>query len=143
MTTKISSARTAEVRKREHGNCVVCSSSNERGLGIEFNTLEDGSVEAVFECDKTYEGYKDLLHGGIISALLDGAMTNCMFAQGSRALTAELNVRFHQPVAIGSPAKVRAWIKKDLFPLFLVEAEVSQNQQVKASATGKFMESDQ
>jgi uncharacterized protein (TIGR00369 family) len=88
-----------------------------------------------------FEGYNDFLHGGVISALLDGAMTNCMFAHGYAALTAELNVRFHHPVLIGAPATVRAWIKKDLYPLFIVEAEVVQNQQVKATAAGKFMKS--
>lgn len=131
----------AEVRKREHCNCVVCSHTNARGLGLDFISMEDGSVEADFGCDKAFEGYNDLLHGGVISALLDGAMTNCMFAHGYTALTAELNVRFHHPVLIGAPATVRAWITKDLCPLFLVEAEVRQNQQVKATAAGKFMKS--
>lgn len=139
MTTRIDSTVMAKVRKREHGDCVVCSATNKRGLGLEFSVLEDGNVEATFDCEKAFEGYKDYLHGGVISALIDGAMTNCMFAHGYTALTAELNVRFHHPVIIGAPVKVRAWLEKDLFPLFLVGAEVLQNQELKASAVGKFM----
>jgi len=131
----------ADIRRREHRNCVVCSAANPRGLGVDFVGLEDGGVEAVFGCGKEFEGYNGLLHGGVISALLDGAMTNCMFAHGHAALTAELNVRFHRPVLIGAPVTVRAWIKKDLYPLFVVEAEVVQDKQVKATAAGKFMKS--
>lgn len=142
MTTKMDTIGMNEIKKREHRDCFVCGSTNERGLRLEFTILDDRGVETVFDSDKTLEGYKDLLHGGVISALIDGAMTNCMFAHGYAALTAELNVRFHHPVEIGAPVKVRAWIEKDLCPLFIVGAEVLQNQVIKASATAKFMKSN-
>jgi acyl-coenzyme A thioesterase PaaI-like protein len=35
-----------------------------------------------------------MLHGGVISSILDGTMTNCLFAHGTVAVTAELRVRF-------------------------------------------------
>jgi acyl-coenzyme A thioesterase PaaI-like protein len=59
------------LRQRAHPNCVVCGSSNEFGLQVEFETLEDGSVQATFGCDEKYEGYGGVLHGGVISSLLD------------------------------------------------------------------------
>jgi uncharacterized protein (TIGR00369 family) len=130
-----------EIRQRTHGNCVVCSSSNERSLGLEFELSPDGGVEAVFACDKVFEGYTDFVHGGVISSLLDGAMTNCIFAHGCIAITAELKVRFKQPLDVGTPARVRAWIDRYYRPLYYVEAEISQNQVIKATAEGKFLES--
>lgn len=139
MTTEMRSAKLAEMQKQAHGNCVVCSPLNERGLGLEFTLTEDGSVKTVFNCDKDFEGYQDVLHGGIISSLIDGAMTNCMFAHGYIAVTAELNVRFQHPVVIGPPATVRAWIDKYYSPLYVVKAELLQNQEVKVTAVGKFM----
>ncbi|MCK4600842.1 MAG: hypothetical protein KAU28_00145, partial [Phycisphaerae bacterium] len=57
---------------RIHKNCVVCSPSNKRGLGLEFVLSEDGAVEATFSCDNAFQGYANMLHGGVISALLDG-----------------------------------------------------------------------
>jgi uncharacterized protein (TIGR00369 family) len=128
------------VRQREHGNCVVCSRSNGLGLGVEFAVAEDGSVVADFGCDKTFEGYRDLVHGGVIASLIDGAMTNCIFAHGFVALTAELNVRFQRPVTTGVAATVRAWIDKSYRPLHLLKAEVIQDRTIKATAEGKFME---
>jgi uncharacterized protein (TIGR00369 family) len=133
----------AEIRRRAHGNCVVCSPSNARGLGVEFELSGDGSVEAVFACDKAFEGYRDFVHGGVISSLLDGAMTNCVFAHGYVAFTAELSIRFRQPVEVGRPAVVRAWIDRYYRPLHYAKAEIKQGQEIKATAEGKFLENPQ
>ena len=140
MTTDITQTELTRTRARAHDNCVVCDPANERGLGLEFTISEDGGVEAAFACDKSFEGYPDYVHGGVVSSLLDGAMTNCIFSRGLVAFTAELNIRFLHPVATNKPATVRAWIEKYYRPLHVVRAEVSQDREVKATAVGKFME---
>jgi len=122
-----------------HANCVVCSSANENGLGLSFKTLPNGRVEAVFDCNRIYEGYHNVLHGGIISALLDGAMTNCMFSHGIHAVTAELNVKFHFPVACSQPVRITAWISRSTAKLYLMQAEILQNDRIMATANGKFV----
>jgi uncharacterized protein (TIGR00369 family) len=119
---------------------MVCSSSSKNGLGLQFAVSEDGGVQATFGCDRAFEGYADVLHGGLIACLLDGAMTNCMFAHGYAPVTAELNIRFHHPVVIAQPATVRAWIGRSSSRLYVLEGEIVQNGQIKASATGKFLE---
>lgn len=140
MTTDTASGGLAEIRRREHDHCVVCSARNDRGLRLDFNLAKDGSVQATFACDRDFEGFAGRVHGGVISSLIDGAMTNCMFAHGYVAVTAELNIRFRLPVEVGTPATVRAWIDKTYRPLHIVQAEVLQGDEAKATATGKFME---
>ena len=129
----------ANVRLHPHAGCVVCSSQNEQGLGLSFKSLPDGSVEAMFDCNQAFQGYHNVLHGGITSTLLDGAMTNCMFAHGIHALTAELNIKFRHPVACCQPVTVRAWITRSSSKLHLLRAEISQNGLIMATATGKFV----
>ena len=141
MTTDLTQTELARTRARAHNNCVVCDPTNKRGLGLEFAITEDGGVEATFSCDRVFEGYPNYLHGGVVSSLLDGAMTNCVFSHGYFAFTAELNIRFLHPVVTGVPATVRAWIDRYYRPLHYVKAEVSQNGEIKAKAEGKFMES--
>lgn len=141
MTADPASAGMTAIRRAAHSNCVVCSPSNLAGLGVNFEVLEGGGVETVFECDENLEGYRGLIHGGIISALLDGAMTNCVFARGHVAVTAELKVRFKHPVTVGSPAIVRAWIDRHCRSLYFVAAEFIQNDEIKATAEGKFLDS--
>lgn len=140
MTTNLTRTELAEIRARAHAHCVVCGPSSERGLGLQFVLSEDGGVQGTFSCDRAFQGYTDVLHGGVISCLLDGAMTNCMFAHGHLAVTAELHVRFQRPVVTGEPATVRAWIDRSRSRLHVVKAEFVQKGQVKATAVGKFME---
>jgi uncharacterized protein (TIGR00369 family) len=132
-------AELTRVRGQAHANCVVCGPSSQRGFGLEFVVSDQGSVHAIFDCDKCFEGYAGVLHGGVVSCLLDGAMTNCMFAHGHEKVTAELTVRFLHPVATGEPATLRAWIACSRPRLHVVNAEIVQTGQVKATAVGKFM----
>jgi acyl-coenzyme A thioesterase PaaI-like protein len=132
--------RLTQLRRQLHSHCVVCGASNGLGLQMDFVAQPDGSVSALLGCPGFLEGYPDMLHGGIIAAVLDGAMTNCLFAHGRVAVTGELSVRFRHPVVTNRPATVRAWIE-DSFPiLHLMAAELRQDGQVMARATGKFME---
>jgi uncharacterized protein (TIGR00369 family) len=138
--TDISQTTHHRLRNGSHHGCVVCCPSNARGLGLDFRVADDGAVEASFACDKVFQGYPATLHGGIISTLLDGAMTNCMFAHGYVAVTAELTVRFRHPVATDNPATVRAWVSSSRQPVHELAAELVQNGQIKATAKAKFME---
>lgn len=123
-----------------HPNCIVCSPDHQFGLHLEFTLLEDGSVQATFDCGEAFQGYPGLLHGGVISSLLDGAMTNCLFAHGRQGITGELKICFRHPVVIDRTAIVRAWIDRSIPPFHVLRAELIQDEWMKAKATGKFVE---
>ena len=123
-----------------HPYCLVCSGSNPFGLALEFEVMPDGSVSTCFMGNPTLEGYPGWLHGGMVASLLDGTMTNCLFAHGLVAVTAGLNVRYRKPIAIGSEMLLRAWIEKSRRPLHFLRAELRQESCLKASASAKFME---
>ncbi len=129
-----------ERTRAAHARCIACGRRGKCGLGLRFEPVEDGAVEALFECPEALEGYAGVLHGGVISTLLDAAMTNALFAEGVTAVTAQLEVRFRHPVASGSPAVVRAEVARRNPPLHVVKSRVHQDGQLKAEATGKFME---
>jgi len=132
-----------EIRKRVHPGCVVCSEGNRQGLKLDFSVSDDGVVSADFIFDKVLEGYPGMLHGGILSAILDGAMTNCLLAHDRVAVTADFRVRFRHPVATDQAARVQARITLSRPPLYDLKAEIIQDGQVKITATGKFMEQPQ
>lgn len=123
-----------------HPGCFVCGATNERGLRLRFAPAEGNGVQAELDCDGSLEGYSGRLHGGVIVAALDGAMTHCLFALGRTAVTGELTVRFKHPVATGRPATIRARLERDRAPLALLQAELVQDGVVKATARAKFME---
>ena len=127
-------------RSQSHPFCFVCSAANPTGLALGYTLQPDGSVTATFPGNCALEGYAGMLHGGIIAALLDGAMTNCMFARELTGLTVELKVRYHASVIAVETVSIRAWLENDSHGLYQLRAELVQDGTVKASATGKFME---
>jgi acyl-CoA thioesterase FadM len=67
-------------------------------------------------------------------------MTNCLFAHGVTAVTAEMAIRFRAAIEVGKPLTARAWVSYCRGSLYVAEAELVQDGQVKVTATGKFME---
>jgi acyl-coenzyme A thioesterase PaaI-like protein len=136
--SQTASERLLALKTREHSRCFVCSGLHPHGLGLDFQ-IQGTSVETAFSSGDQFQGYPGVLHGGIISSLIDGAMTNCLFAQGKAAVTAELALQFKHPVAASRPLRVKAWITHDYCPLYVLDAELIQDGKVMARATGKFM----
>ncbi len=91
--------------------CFVCGEKNPSGLHLKFSLLE-GKVLTEFTPQKIHQGYKDIVHGGIISTLLDEAMVKAALMQGMPAVTAEITVRFRNPLVAGERALVEATIVK-------------------------------
>lgn len=129
------------LRAEAHPSCFVCGDTNAAGLGVRFELQADGTIAGRFLPRTELQGYPGLLHGGLAAALLDGAMTQCLFARGLKALTVELRVRYHKPVEIGREIRLRAWLENQMHGLYELRAELLQADEVKAGATAKFMES--
>jgi acyl-coenzyme A thioesterase PaaI-like protein len=136
--TEIENKTVDNICDRVHPECVVCSIANASGLHLKFDVSADGNVKADFQCNKAFEGYPGILHGGVISTILDGAMGHCIFALGQTAVTVEMTTKFRNPVIIGSNATVLARITRSSHPLYLLEAEIIQNGEIKATAKSKF-----
>ena len=120
--------------------CVLCGPANPNGLKVKFKVQPDGSVAAAFDCLPLLQGYPDVLHGGVVSALLDSAMANALFAIGIVAVTATLEVRYLAPTATNRFAMVRAWTESDAaHPLYHQRALLLQDGKVVAEAKAKFI----
>lgn len=91
--------------------CFACGIENPHGLRIEWKT--EGSVAtAEFTPDRKYQGWKGILHGGIIATLLDEAMTRLAGKICGNAVTAEMTVRYVAPARIGEKIFIRGEIIK-------------------------------
>jgi len=92
-------------------SCFACGQDNPRGLRLVFHASESGEMAAEWIPELELEGYLGIVHGGIVSTVLDEAMAKVVDATGAEAVTAELRVRFRQQVSPGSPVRVRGWIE--------------------------------
>lgn len=127
-----------DFRAQQHPNCIACDPLHPLGLNLRFAPDGDRGVTAAFDCAATWQGYPDRLHGGIVALLLDAAMTNCLFRVGVAGVTARMDVRYRAALQVGTAAVVRAELERAEPPLYVLKAEVEQDGQVRAAATGKF-----
>jgi hypothetical protein len=57
-------------------NCLVCGRDNPHGLKLDFSVVANtGVVIAEFVGQKHHAGFEGLIHGGLISTVMDEAMT--------------------------------------------------------------------
>ena len=92
-----------------NSNCIVCGSQNLNGLQLAFQAGSNG-VSAAWVPKSGWESFEGTVHGGIITAVLDEAMSKAIIACGWEAFTVELRVRFRNRVAPGERLHVEGWI---------------------------------
>lgn len=121
---------------QSHAACMVCGQND--SLSLQFQG-DDNGVEAFFKANSRWQGYKGVLHGGMISTLLDAAMTHCLFHFGIEAMTADLQVRFIKPVPCSQMLELRAELLTERRSLYQLCAKLLCNGEVMARGEAKFM----
>lgn len=124
--------------KNGHGHCLICGDKNPLSMKLSFQPGKDDSVLAQFQGNSGLQGYENMLHGGVISSLLDAAMTHCLFHHKIQAVTGDLHVRFIHPVHCEAAIEIKAWVVSARPPLYILKAELSNEKQVLAWAEGTF-----
>ena len=126
--------------KNGHTRCLFCGERNPWSLKLVFQADDDGVVKTNFHSNGGLQGYDGMLHGGVMAALLDAAMTHCLFHCGVQAVTGDLHVRFVKPVSCNASLKIRAWVLSSHPPLYRLKAEIVHDKRVMAWAEAKFMQ---
>lgn len=125
MTPSAFAARELVLRASPQPACFVCGQDNPAGLRIPFQLEPDGAITAIWTPATTLEGFRGIVHGGVVTTVLDEAMSKAIAATGREALTAELRVRFRQPVQSGASFNIRGWIVTSARRLIAAEASLS------------------
>lgn len=89
--------------------CFACGPCNPIGLKLSFQE-ENNSYKTSFIPGPEHQGYDGIMHGGLISTLLDEVMARYLYAKGLAAVTAKLEVRYRQPTPIGQKLAISGWI---------------------------------
>jgi len=82
--------------------CFGCGRLNPYGLHLHFYPLDDdGGIWAPFTPRREHEGYMGMVHGGIISTILDEVMAWSLYRRNVWAVTGRLSISFRKPVEVG------------------------------------------
>ncbi|MDD2624738.1 MAG: PaaI family thioesterase [Candidatus Riflebacteria bacterium] len=122
-----------------HFGCLLCSKSNPMSMHLDFYADQAGTVYAEFQTNSYLQGYKGILHGGVTCALLDSAMTHCLFNLKIEGLTGEMKIKFVKPIPINSKVILKAMLEKQYDPLYIIKADLYSEEILYASASAKFI----
>jgi uncharacterized protein (TIGR00369 family) len=122
-------------------SCFACGESNPNGLKLRFET--DGRiVQARFSPGPEHIGFRNTVHGGLISTVLDEIMVWACAVQTKKFVyCAELTVRFIQPLCPGATVRaVGQLVTNRKNRIFEAKGELlSETGQLVASGTGKYL----
>lgn len=120
--------------------CFGCGPANPIGLHLEFQEHTEGGVWAAFHSKPEYQGWDGVMHGGLVTVLLDEAMAWAASASRVIYYTAKLEVRYRRPVPVDAPLVVRGWITNKRGSRLETRAELqSQTGEMLAEATALFL----
>ena len=123
--------------------CFACGQKNPISLKLDFNFYDDNKVKADFIPDEKLQGFKNIIHGGIISTVLDEAMAKVLNMKDYRAVTAEVKTRFKKPVPIQQKYTVKGIFNRSSRNLLFTEAYLEDEEgTILAEAKAKFMNLD-
>ncbi len=127
MTSQADATQEPEDRldARPRSSCFVCGQDNPQGLHLRFDSEESGKLTATWTPRPVWEGFSGIIHGGIVSTVLDEAMSKSVAASGAQAFTAEIRVRFRHHVLTGEVYRIHGWIVKRNKRLIEAEATLT------------------
>jgi len=103
--------------------CFACGQKNPIGLKLIF-TREGKGVRTEFTPGELHQGWSGVVHGGIISCILDEAMSYAALYAGVNSLTARMQTRFKRPLQTDESLVITARVTKQTRKLIETEAEM-------------------
>ena len=127
------------MKLEDNHKCFVCGKENPDGLKIDFK-ISNNKIQATFMPRSSLQGYANIVHGGIVSTLLDEAMGKLAFELGINCLTAEINVRFKNPAYVGRKYVLTGEIVRKTHRIVFAKSKMqSESDLLIAEAIGKLM----
>jgi uncharacterized protein (TIGR00369 family) len=97
-----------DFRIRPH-HCFACGELNEVGLHLRLN-LEPGRCWTELALPRRFEGWEGIIHGGILSTILDEVMAWSLVSHDNWGVTARMSIDFRKPVTVGQAIRAEGWI---------------------------------
>jgi uncharacterized protein (TIGR00369 family) len=91
----------------DNRECFVCGPGNPHGLHLTFHHPDEKTCVAQWTAGPGYQGYAGIVHGGLLSTLLDEIMAQALIGAGVQVVTADLRVRFLRPAPVGVPLQIK------------------------------------
>ncbi len=120
--------------------CFVCGRNNPIGLKLDFYNDHE-KVWTEFTPQEYHQGWPGVLHGGIITALLDETIGRVAFLYDKWVTTGKIEVKFRKPTPLGQKLLVTGELVKDSGRAMEMRGTVklADSGEVLAEASGLFI----
>ncbi|MDD5014314.1 MAG: PaaI family thioesterase [Atribacterota bacterium] len=121
-------------------DCFVCGKDNATGLNIVFFRDQD-KIKAEFIPESKHQGFKGIVHGGILFSILDEIMgRTAVVSKGVMTMTVEINIKYRKKALVGEKIIFIAQMTKDLGRMIEAQGEArSEDGTLLTEAKGKFL----
>jgi len=116
--------------------CFACGKENP--VGLKLKVKWDGkTVRTEFTPNKYHQGWSGIVHGGILTTLLDEVMGYAALFEGICCVTAKMQARLRRPASIDEPLIVTGSVTKNVRKLIETQATITlKDGTIIAEATG-------
>lgn len=124
-----------------YANCFVCGEKNPIGIKLDFKiekNVEEKFSKAEFTLSEVFEGYPGIIHGGIVTSILDEAMAKIILSEGIKAVTLSIQVKFLKSMSPGTAYSVKGSVKSRKKKFIFTTAEISEAGNAVAQAEAVF-----
>jgi uncharacterized protein (TIGR00369 family) len=118
-------------------HCFACGHLNEYGLHADIKVHDGNTSSCKITVPSRFQGWKGMVHGGIISTLLDEISIYACRKISLRGVTAEIDVKFKKPVPTDKEFELKAKVVDIRRKMVMVQAELAVDGVVHASAETK------
>lgn len=117
--------------------CLCCGEKNPMGLNMKFR-YEGEKLLSEVVIPKEFQGFADVVHGGMLGTLLDELMVNLYWLKGDKAVTVDYQVRLKAPCPVNQKVMLSAWHLESKRNLLMTASEARlEDGTVVAEATAK------
>ncbi|MGE5557999.1 MAG: PaaI family thioesterase [Bacillota bacterium] len=124
---------------QDDGYCFCCGKDNPVGMKLKF--VPDGDeLTTTLTPDRVFQGWAGIVHGGILSTVMDELMAHVLIARGDTAATVKMEVSFKKPARVGEKLTFRGRLLGENRRLREVEARTfNEAGEMVAEAKGTFV----
>jgi acyl-coenzyme A thioesterase PaaI-like protein len=132
--------KTAE-KQYSSNMCFVCGVKNPAGLHAHFYQVDAATCVGRFLPADHHQGYPGRVHGGVVASMMDETLGRAVWGDAKTwGVTAELTIRYRNPVPLGEMLTVVGRLTRDTRRLFEAEGElITADGTVAVVAHGKYI----
>lgn len=116
--------------------CFACGSLNPIGLHMEVS-FSDNKAFSRLCLKKEFQGWSDIVHGGVMATVLDEIMAHAVIHYVGQAVTTSLQITYRAPLHVGEEIEAMGYVAEQTRRAAVAKAEIRIPHSKKLIAKGE------